>query len=183
MIEIKYCMDEIFAPWRIEWVRRETETPDGCIFCNFLESSEDRENLVVARGKHSYVMMNRHPYNPGHVMVVPNRHTGKYDELNDEELLDHARMKQRTFQALRASFEPDGFNTGMNLGQGSGGSIDSHIHTHIVPRWNGDTNFMATTSETKVIVQQIKDSYDELKTGFAGLDGASTQEGAVKFDG
>ncbi|MFB6284799.1 MAG: HIT domain-containing protein [Halobacteria archaeon] len=177
-------MEEIFAPWRIEWVRREIDTPDGCIFCIFRDEDleEDRENLVVARGNHSYVMLNRHPYNPGHAMVVPDRHTGSYDELDDEELLDHARMKQRTFRALRSSFEPDGFNTGLNLGSGSGGSIDDHIHTHVVPRWNGDTNFMATTADTKVIVQQIKESYDELREGFAELERAEDdKEGALIF--
>jgi ATP adenylyltransferase len=168
-------MEQVFAPWRIEWVRRDDEH-EGCVFCDMRDSGDDRDTRVIARSSHSFVVLNNSPYNPGHVMVVPHTHTGDYAALDDEALTDHARLKQVTFDALRASFDPDGFNTGLNLGTGAGGSIDDHLHTHVVPRWEGDTNFMPVTSDTKVIVQALDEAYDELREGFASLD-------AVRDDG
>jgi ATP adenylyltransferase len=174
-------MEQVFAPWRIEWVRREKEY-DGCVFCRMRDTDDDRDERVVARSSHSFVVLNNSPYNPGHVMVVPHEHTGEYEELDDETLLDHARLKQATFDALRASFAPDGFNTGMNLGKGAGGSIDDHLHTHVVPRWQEDTNFMPVTSDTKVIVQALEESYDELRDGFASLEATEDKgDGAVRL--
>ncbi len=172
-------MEQVFAPWRIEWVRRDKEL-DGCVFCEMRDSDDDRDALVVARSSRSFVVLNNSPYNPGHVMVVPHAHTGDYTALDDETLLDHARLKRATFDALRASFDPDGFNVGLNLGDASGGSIDDHLHTHVVPRWEGDTNFMPVTSNTKVIVQALEETYDELREGFAALNPTRDDgEGAV----
>jgi len=174
-------MEQVFAPWRIEWVRREKEY-DGCVFCRMREADDDREERVVARSERAYVVLNNSPYNPGHVMVVPHDHTGEYTELDDETLLDHARLKQATFDALRVSFDPDGFNTGLNLGEGAGGSIDDHLHTHVVPRWQGDTNFMPVTSDTKVVVQALEESYEELREGFASLEQTEDEgDGAVRL--
>lgn len=179
-------MDRLFAPWRIEWVRREEETPDveSCVFCELPEGSDDRENRIVARSDHAFVLLNNAPYNPGHAMVIPRVHTGDYADLADDQLIDHARLKQRTLTALKEAFDPDGFNVGLNLGEGAGGSIDDHLHTHVVPRWAGDTNFMPVTGETKVIVEAIEDTYEGLHDAFAGLEGATTSvSGAVVFDG
>ncbi len=177
-------MEQVFAPWRIEWVRREKEG-EGCVFCRMRDTDDDRSERIVARSSRSFVVLNNSPYNPGHVMVVPHTHTGDYAALDDETLLDHARLKRATFEALRAAFDPDGFNTGLNLGEGAGGSIDDHLHTHVVPRWRDDTNFMPVTSDTKVIVQALEESYDELREGFASLDGAETDgdgdDGAVRY--
>ncbi|MDY6779387.1 MAG: HIT domain-containing protein [Halobacteria archaeon] len=178
-------MERLFAPWRIEWVKRDGEegkSTDGCVFCEFVEG-DDRDNLVVARNERSYVVLNNYPYNPGHVMVVPHDHTGDYAALDDETLLDHGRLKAATFEAMRRAFDPDGFNTGLNLGTGSGGSIDDHLHTHVVPRWVGDTNFLPVTSDTKVIVEEIERSYDNLHEAFAGMDGAEVDgdDGAVRL--
>lgn len=174
-------MEQIFAPWRIEWVKREKEQ-EGCVFCEMREAEDDRDALVVARSERSFVVLNNSPYNPGHIMVVPHDHTGDYAALDDEALLDHARLKSATFDALRASFDPDGFNTGLNLGEGAGGSIDEHLHTHVVPRWEEDTNFMPVTSDTKVIVQALEESYEELREGFASLDIADDDgDGAVRL--
>ena len=173
-------MEQVFAPWRIEWVRRDEEH-DGCVFCDMRDGDDDRETRVVARSSRSFVVLNNSPYNPGHVMVVPHTHTGDYAALDDETLADHARLKQATFDALRASFEPDGFNAGLNLGTGAGGSIGDHLHTHVVPRWEGDTNFMPVTSDTKVIVQALDEAYDELREGFASLDVVRDEgDGAVR---
>jgi ATP adenylyltransferase len=106
-------------------------------------------------------------------MVIPRQHTGDYRDLDDEVLLDHARLKQRTFEAIETALSPDGFNAGLNLGNAAGGSIGDHLHTHVVPRWGGDTNFMAVVSETKVIVEAIGDTYDRLHAAFAGQEGAT----------
>ena len=176
-------MEQLFAPWRIEWVEREEDPIDGCPFCVLADREDDRENHLVARTEHSIVLLNNYPYNPGHVMVIPRRHTGSYESLPRAELLDHALLKQRTFEALEAAFSPTGINAGLNLGHGAGGSIDDHLHTHVVPRWSGDTNFMPVLSDTKVIVQALADTYDQLHEGFVSLDGATDRgdSRAVEF--
>ena len=162
-------MDQIFAPWRIDWIEREHKNADldGCPFCVLPNRDDDRSNLVVAESESAFVLLNNYPYNPGHAMVIPRRHVGSYEELSEAELLDHARLKQVTMRALTAGLNPDGFNTGMNLGEGAGGSIGDHIHTHIVPRWTGDTNFMPVISDSKVIVEAVAETYDRLHEGFA----------------
>lgn len=178
-------MDQLFAPWRIEWIRREERNAaiDGCVFCALPEADADRANRVVARSEHAYVLLNNYPYNPGHAMVIPYRHTGDYGDLPDEVLLDHARLKARTFEALESAFDPDGFNAGLNLGEGSGGSIADHLHTHVVPRWAGDTNFMPVVGDTKVIVEAVDDTYGALRGAFAEQDDAEAgdEDEAVLF--
>ncbi|WP_394741123.1 HIT family protein [Natronococcus roseus] len=178
-------MNQVFAPWRIEWVERDERNPDdGCVFCAFPEEDADRENLVVARSEHAFVLLNNYPYNPGHAMVIPYAHTGAYGELDDQQLLDHARLKQRTFDALETALGPDGFNAGLNLGDGAGGSIDDHLHTHVVPRWEGDTNFMPVIGDTSVIVEALEDTYERVHEAFAAQEGATVPDGggAVVFE-
>jgi len=166
-------MDQLFAPWRIQWVTRDDEEEiDGCPFCVLPEREDARDALVVAENERAFVLLNNYPYSPGHAMVIPRRHTGDFGDLTDEELLAQARLKARTLAALEAAFGPDGCNTGMNLGQSAGGSIRDHLHTHVVPRWSGDTNFMPIVSDTKVIVEALEDSYDRLREAFADLPGA-----------
>ena len=179
-------MDSVFAPWRIEWVEREEQNPDvDCVFCAFRDADSDRENRVVARSDHAFVLLNNYPYNPGHLMVIPHTHTGDYGDLDDETLLDHARLKQRTFDALQQGMGPDAFNAGLNLGgKAAGGSIDDHLHTHVVPRWEGDTNFMPVVGDTQVIVEAVDDSYDRIHAAFAEQDGTSADgpETAVRVE-
>ena len=179
-------MEQLYAPWRIEWISREERNPDveGCVFCALAGRETDRENRIVARSEHAFVLLNNYPYNPGHLMVIPYEHTGEYDALDDAVLLDHARLKSRTFEALRSALGPDGFNAGLNLGRGSGGSITEHLHTHVVPRWEGDTNFMPIVSDTKVIVEALEDTYDALHAAFAEQDGAAveSESAAVRIE-
>ena len=179
-------MEQVFAPWRIDWVERDSSRDDidECVFCELPEQDADRRNMIVARSEHAFVLLNNYPYNPGHVMVIPHRHTGDYRELNEAVLMDHARLKQRTFDALETAFSPDGFNTGLNLGSGAGGSIDDHLHTNVVPRWEGDTNFMATVSDTKVIVEALEDTYERLHDAFGQQNGTTDTgpETAVLID-
>lgn len=170
-------MEHLFAPWRIDWIRRDEQNPDieGCVFCGLPDRSEDRANRIVARGDHAYVLLNNFPYNPGHLMVIPYRHIGSYAGLPEEVRIDHGRVKQRAFKALQRALEPDGFNAGMNIGEGSGGSISDHLHSHIVPRWEGDTNFMPVVGDTKVIVEAIDETYADLHAAFAEQDGATSE--------
>ena len=181
-------MDQLFAPWRIEWVERDADAEGeadapACPFCRLPDRENDRESKIVARSERSFVLLNNYPYNPGHAMVIPDRHTGEYGDLAEAELLDHARLKQRTFAAMGEAFGPDGFNAGLNLGDGAGGSVDDHLHTHVVPRWEGDTNFMPVIGDTKVIVQAVAETYDRLRDAFAEQAGAtrSGEDGAVSF--
>ncbi|EMA53564.1 HIT family protein [Halococcus thailandensis] len=162
-------MDELFAPWRIDWVERDDDA-DGCPFCVLPDRDADRDSRIVARSEHAFCLLNNAPYNPGHAMVIPYRHTGVYGELTEAELLDLSRLTQRTLRAIETGLGPDGANTGMNLGDSAGGSIDDHLHRHVVPRWNGDTNFMPVIDETQVIVEAIDDTYDHLHAAFADQD-------------
>jgi ATP adenylyltransferase len=179
-------MEQVFAPWRIEWVEREGGDTEGCVFCGYAtqDRDRDREHRVIARSPHAFVLLNNYPYNPGHAMVIPHDHTGDYRDLDGEVLLDHARLKQRTFDALEAALDPDAYNAGLNLdGSAAGGSIDDHLHTHVVPRWEGDTNFMPVVADTKVIVEAVDDSYDRLHDAFATQDGATVdgEDAAVRL--
>mgnify|MGYP006280044493 CR=1 FL=1 len=165
-------MDQLFAPWRIDWVERDPEDDeiDGCPFCVLPEREDDRESRIVARSEHSFVILNNAPYAPGHVMVIPDQHTGEWADLSDAELLDHTKLKVATIDALNDAMNPQGVNAGENLGgAAAGGSIDDHLHTHLIPRWPGDTNFMPIVSDTKVIVEALEDSYDKLHEAFAAL--------------
>jgi ATP adenylyltransferase len=170
-------MEQVFAPWRIEWVEREGSEIDGCAFCELPSWDDATESRVVACNERAFVLLNNYPYNPGHAMVIPFAHTGDVRNLDDETLLARAHLKQRTIDALETAMAPDGFNTGTNLGgSAAGGSIDDHVHAHVVPRWAGDTNFMPVVSDTKVIVEAVDDSYRRLHAAFAEQDGAAVTD-------
>lgn len=154
-------MKMIWAPWRIEYIR--SPKHDGCIFCDFPKENRDRERLILYRGEHAFVIMNNYPYNPGHVMIAPYRHVGRWEELRDEELLDMMKLSRLMIRAIKRAMNPDGFNMGVNLGRVAGAGIEEHVHIHVVPRWNGDTNFMPVVADTKVIPESLGDSYEELK--------------------
>jgi len=180
-------MEQVFAPWRIEWVRRPHDDPDidDCVFCELPGLQADREYNLVARSEHAFVLLNNYPYNPGHAMVIPYEHAGEYESLDPAVLFDHARLQQRTIEAVQSALDPDGLNVGMNLGgDAAGGSIDDHLHTHVVPRWDGDANFMTVISETKVIVEALEDTYDRLHEAFAAQDGTTVpaEGGAVEIE-
>jgi len=151
----------LWAPWRIEYIR--SPKHKGCIFCDFPRENRDRERLILYRGEHSFVIMNNYPYNPGHVMIAPYRHVGRWEDLRDEELLEIMKLSQLMIRAIKKAMNPDGFNMGVNLGRVAGAGIDDHVHLHIVPRWNGDTNFMPVIADTKVIPESLQEAYDELK--------------------
>lgn len=163
-------MDSIFAPWRIEWVQRDrSDEDDGCTFCNLSEGTNDRENLVVARSDHVYVLINNMPYNPGHTMVIPYDHVSEFHHLEESVLFDCMRTAQDVMTALDQSLSPGGFNVGLNIGDAGGASIVDHLHLHIIPRWGSDTSFMPLTGNTAVVEEAVDETYTRLRE--AMLDG------------
>ncbi len=156
----------LWAPWRMAYINSEAE--DGCIFCNRLNSpsENDRENLILARRSLGFVMMNKFPYNSGHLLVIPNRHVPDLRDLRDEELLSLQKMVTLCLEVLGGLYRPDGFNIGMNLGRSAGAGIEEHLHYHIVPRWNGDTNFISVLADVRVVPQHLLTTYDQLKKAF-----------------
>ncbi len=159
-------MDRLWAPWRMQYIQNVDKEDDGCIFCNKPTESDDRKNLILYRGTTCFVIMNLFPYNNGHMMVVPYQHTSDILSLEPESVSELWSLICLCKNALSKSFNPEGFNIGMNLGRVSGAGIDQHIHMHIVPRWNGDSNFMPVIAGTKVISQAIEDTYDALQPHF-----------------
>ena len=153
-------MKRIYAPWRYKYVS--DPNSEGCIFCKAVKSENDRENGVLFRGEFSFVLMNKYPYNNGHLMVVPFQHTDTFETLRSEERLEMMDLLQNAQEALQNSCSPHGFNIGMNLGRVAGAGIDEHLHFHIVPRWNGDTNFMPTLAGTRVIPQSLEAAWELL---------------------
>ncbi len=157
-------MDILWAPWRSHYVEN-VDNIEGCFLCNAVGQPESRwrEFLVLHKSSKSFIILNKYPYNSGHLMIVPLKHTGQYEELDRETVLDMDRMLRLSLKALREVFKPHGFNIGYNLGRPAGAGLESHIHMHVVPRWNGDTNFMPVIAKTKVISQDLSETYDRLK--------------------
>jgi len=149
-------MDILRAPWRMDYVGSESTDKIGCIFCDFAAAENDEENLVISRGRYSFVIMNRYPYSVGHILIAPYRHTANLVSLSDEEKLEIFSLSQQCVSVLQETMNADGFNIGMNLGRVAGAGIDTHLHLHVVPRWNGDINFMSVTSETKVLPEALR---------------------------
>ena len=156
--------ERIWAPWRMEYIEKpQTGTDDLNIFVDLPAQEDDRKNLILKRGKTAFVMLNAFPYTNGHLLVAPYRQTPDIEELNDEELLEVNQLLAKAVRWIKAAYRPDGFNIGINMGRAAGAGIPRHIHWHIVPRWNGDTNFMTTVGEVRVLPQTLEDSYDRLK--------------------
>lgn len=158
-------MDVLFAPWRYRYIKTVDTERGRCVFCEAPRRSDD-ESLILLRGKLSYVIMNLYPYNTGHVMVVPYRHVSSYEQLTREETMEMDLLLRISLRAIRRVYNPHGFNIGINLGRVAGAGIDQHIHVHIVPRWNGDTNFMPVIAGVKVVSQDVRESYRMLKPAF-----------------
>ncbi|HJP83635.1 MAG TPA: HIT domain-containing protein [Fimbriimonadaceae bacterium] len=156
--------ERIWAPWRMEYIEKpQTGTDELNIFVDLPAQEDDRKNLILKRGQTTFVMLNAFPYTNGHLLVAPYRQTPDIEELNDEELLEVNQLLAKAVRWIKAAYRPDGFNIGINMGRAGGAGIPSHIHWHIVPRWNGDTNFMTTVGEVRVLPQTLEDSYDRLK--------------------
>ena len=153
-------MKILWAPWRMEYIVGNRE--EGCLFCSKLKRGDDRGNLILYRGERSFMILNRYPFTNGHLMVVPNRHVSSLEELNERETLELMASLKKSLLVLRRALKPDGFNVGMNLGREAGAGIAAHVHFHVVPRWNGDTNFMPVLFDTRVIPEFLEKTYEKL---------------------
>ena len=156
--------NSLWAPWRSGYILGKKEK--GCIFCNRIKRKKDKQDYIVYRGEKNIVILNRFPYNSGHAMVVPNRHIASLDRLKPDEAVEFFDLVRLTVTAMKKAFNPQSFNIGMNLGQGSGAGVPNHLHMHIVPRWSGDTSFMPVVGNTKVISFGLDLTYKMLKEGF-----------------
>jgi len=155
-------LDRLWAPWRHSFVSAK-KRPKGCFFCAAKRSSKDRENHVVMRGRHAIGILNRFPYNNGHVMVAPYRHVGKLEALSSAEWMDLWRLCRSLTRKLDKHLQAHGFNLGMNLGRTAGAGVPGHLHLHIVPRWTGDTNFMPIVGGAKILPQSLDELYSVLQ--------------------
>ncbi|MFC1658324.1 HIT domain-containing protein [Candidatus Omnitrophota bacterium] len=154
-------MDKLWAPWRIGYVKSAGKKKAGCLFCRSLNSA--KKNYVFIRNKYSFAMLNLFPYNNGHVMVSPNRHTGNLKDLSNREMSDIFKTLRLVMGLLDKVLKPQGYNLGMNIGKCGGAGIPGHLHLHIVPRWQADTNFMPVISGTKIVSQSLEELYRQLK--------------------
>lgn len=157
-------MERIWAPWRIEYIL--AERPCECIFCDDDASLSDRDRLILYRTSLSIVMLNRYPYTNGHLMVAPSRHIASLDDLSEDEILDIFRATRLSRTILQQEASPQGYNIGINLGKTAGAGVEEHLHVHIVPRWHGDTNFMAVVDDVRVVPEGLLATYDRLRPFF-----------------
>jgi ATP adenylyltransferase len=161
-------MDHLWSPWRLEYVTGKSSTP-GCVFCDAL-AGNSQADLIVFHGAACFVILNLYPYNNGHLMVVPNRHIGKLAEATTVELNEMIELTRRAEIALMQAYAPHGLNVGINLGKPAGAGVLDHVHLHVVPRWNGDTNFMTVVGTTRVLPEELPESAARLRPIFADLD-------------
>jgi len=161
-------MKYLWAPWRMDYILGEKRR--GCFFCRKLKEKEDRKNLILYQGQHVFVVMNRYPYNNGHLMIVPKRHYLDLEQIDDKESKELFELLRASIKVLKACFHPHGFNIGINIGR-VGGAGEDHLHLHIVPRWAGDTNFMPVIGETKVVPEYLQKTYQRLHSAFSDLPG------------
>lgn len=159
-------MEQIWAPWRMVYIGGDRD--DGCVFCDKAASAEDEQNLVLLRGEKTFVIMNLYPYNNGHLLVMPKRHVGEMEDLDEEEMMELFQMTRKMVKVL-GYFKPQGFNVGINIGRAAGAGIPGHLHIHIVPRWIGDTNFMPVFGDVRVISESLEGTYKKLKQSLADL--------------
>ena len=158
----------LWAPWRIEYVEHARD-PRSCIFCDPGEPVDDRSRLILHRGRSAFVLLNRYPYSPGHLMVAPFAHSGRIDELDPSTQAELMALLASSARILESTYNCDGLNVGANLGAAAGAGFADHLHFHLVPRWRGDVNFMTTVGEIRVIPTHIERSFDQLLPAFRGL--------------
>ena len=160
-------MQSLHAPWRIEYILAPKPTETESLFTRIALSSDDEANLVIARSRTCFALLNAYPYTGGHLMVVPYKQTPELSGLTDEEMTDLWKLTQRCQNALSSVMHPDGFNIGMNLGKTAGAGIQGHLHVHVVPRWEGDTNFMPVLGQTTVVPQALQELAGQLRAALA----------------
>lgn len=156
--------DILYSPWRLNYILSEKDK--SCIFCCKPQDNDDEKHLILYRSTHSFVILNLYPYNNGHLMIVPNKHVSRLEELDNNEITDLFCLLRLTEKVLNKVYHPDGLNIGMNIGKAAGAGIDDHLHVHIIPRWNGDCNFMTSVNGTRVIPEAFEQTYSKIKEEF-----------------
>lgn len=158
-------MNHLWSPWRMTYIESNTKK-DGCVFCSAQAKADSAENLIAFRGNLAYVILNRYPYTSGHLMVVPFEHKPNLEELHSEIRAEIMELTARCMTVLREIYKPQGFNMGANIGEAAGAGVLGHVHIHVVPRWAGDTNFMSTLGETRVLPEALEDTYKRVRDAF-----------------
>ena len=160
-------MDRLWTPWRYNYISTAREA-SGCIFCDGPARGNDPENYIVHRARHNYVILNAFPYTSGHMMIAPYEHVASPELAREETLVEMMLLVRRAVDCLRSAYRPNGVNLGMNIGEAAGAGVAGHIHMHVLPRWVGDANFMSTVGETRVLPEDLSETYRKLKAAFDG---------------
>ena len=155
-------MQNLWAPWRMEFIDGVRESRGICVFCEAALPGDDKKNLVLHRGERAFVLMNRYPYNNGHLMILPYKHTGVLSDLSSEDYVEILHLSALSMNVMTKQLGPDGFNCGFNFGRAAGAGITDHLHFHVVPRWSGDTNFMPVLAETRSMPEHLATTYEKL---------------------
>jgi len=159
-------MNHIWSPWRMKYIEK-TEKEEGCVFCNAQAKEDSAANLIAFRGQFAFVILNRYPYTSGHLMVIPFKHVATLEELDPATRAEMIELTSQCMTMLRKIYNPQAFNMGANIGEAAGAGVPGHFHIHIVPRWGGDTNFMSTLGETRVLPESMEDTYKRVCEGFS----------------
>jgi ATP adenylyltransferase len=159
-------MDRLWTPWRFDYIRNISDADSGCVFCRILSESSDEANLVLHRGLHAFIILNLFPYTSGHMLIVANRHIAYLRDAVPEELHEFLELARGCEVALRNEYKPDGFNLGFNLGRSAGAGVAHHLHMHVLPRWTGDSNFVSVVAETRVLPEELSQTYARLLPHF-----------------
>lgn len=162
-------MKHLWSPWRMTYIEKH-EKVSGCVFCNAQAKADSAENLIAFRGKNAYVILNRYPYTSGHLMVIPFAHKSNLEELDSDTRTEMIELTSRCTTILRKVYRTESFNVGINIGEAAGAGVLGHVHIHIVPRWAGDTNFMSSVSETRVLPESLEDTYRRVREAFETRD-------------
>ena len=158
-------MNHLWSPWRMEYIENH-DKEEGCVFCNAQAMDDSAENLIAFRGERAFVILNRYPYTSGHLMVIPFVHKPNLEELDSATRAEMIELTSRCTTALKNIYHPQGFNVGVNIGEAAGAGVKEHVHIHIVPRWKGDTNFMSTVGETRVLPEELESTYERVRNEF-----------------
>ena len=165
LLHCLHLMKHIWSPWRMEYIENHGKE-DGCVFCTALAAVDSSDNLIVHRGQRAFVILNRYPYTSGHVMIVPYEHTPNLEELDAPARAEMMELTSRATAVLRNIYNTEAFNVGMNIGEAAGAGVKEHVHIHVVPRWNGDTNFMSSLAETRVLPELLADTWTRITAAF-----------------
>lgn len=158
-------MKHLWSPWRMPYMEQPNKN-SGCLFCDCLEENDGPSNLILHRGQNAFVILNRYPYNNGHMMIVPYTHAPSIENLDADVLAELMLLTKQAVMILRQEYEADGYNVGINLGSAAGAGIAEHVHIHVLPRWEGDTNFMTTTADTRVLPEALDATYQRLRAAW-----------------